>query len=140
MQFENTLMPDHEQLEGLLEETDGAPIYMINLLKFRDRAEYPDGRETNLSGREAFLLYAEGVDKCLSEVGGHIEFSAEVRRMWIGSVEDLWDDIAIAMYPTRAALLQMMELPMMEEIGVHRTAGLAGQLSIETVLSPGAGG
>ncbi len=133
-------MPDHEQLEGLLEETDGAPIYMINLLKFRERAEYPDGRETNLSGREAFLLYAEGVDKCLSEVGGHIEFSGEVRRMWIGSVEDLWDDIAIAMYPSRAALLQMMQLPMMDEIGVHRTAGLAGQLSIETVLSPGAGG
>ena len=136
MKFENTLMPDHDQLEGLLEETDGSPIYMVNLLKFRDRAEYPDGRDSGLSGREAFQLYAEGIEKCLEEVGGSIEFAGEVRRMWIGSVEDLWDDIAIAMYPSRTALLEMMQLPAMEELGVHRNAGLAGQLSIETVVSP----
>ena len=136
MEFENTLMPDESQLLGLLEESDGSPIYMINLLKFRDRAEYPDGTDSHLSGREAFLRYAEGIDKCLQEVGGSIEFSGEVRRLWIGSVEELWDDIAIAMYPSRAALLEMMQLPIMEELGVHRNAGLAGQLSIETVTAP----
>ncbi len=136
MQFENTLMPDEDQLLGLLEETDGSPIYMINLLKFRERAEYPDGSDSHLSGREAFLRYAEGIDKLLQEVGGSIEFSGEVRRLWIRSVEDLWDDVAIAMYPSRAALLAMMQLPAMEELGVHRNAGLAGQLSIETVIAP----
>ena len=136
MQFENTLMPDHDQLEGLLEETDGAPIYMVNLLKFRERAEYPDGSDSHLTGREAFLRYVEGIDKCLEKVGGHVAFSGEVRRMWIGSVEELWDDVAIAMYPSRTALLEMMQLPEMDEIGVHRTAGLAGQLSIETVMPP----
>jgi hypothetical protein len=43
------------------------------------------------------------------------------------------DDIAIAMYPNRTAMLQMMQLPEMKEIGQHRAAGLAGQLNIETV-------
>jgi quinol monooxygenase YgiN len=54
----------------------------------------------------------------------------------LGSVEDLWDDVAIAMYPNRAAMMQMMQLPEMQEIGQHRAAGLAGQLNIETVDHP----
>jgi hypothetical protein len=47
------------------------------------------------------------------------------------------DDIAIAMYPNRTAMLQMMQLPEMNEIGQHRAAGLAGQLDIETVTANG---
>lgn len=45
---------------------------------------------------------------------------------------------AIAMYPSRAAMAEMMRSPKMQEIGVHRTAGLAGQLNIETFGARGA--
>ena len=55
----------------------------------------------------------------------------------IGEVEELWDDVAIAMYPSRAAMLQMMQSEKMQEIGQHRTAGLAGQLNIECVDAAG---
>ena len=37
------------------------------------------------------------------------------------------------MYPSRAAMFEMIQLPEYAEISVHRTAGLAGQLNIETV-------
>ena len=37
---------------------------MINLIKFREKAEYEEGRETNLSGKEAFQIYAQSVIDC----------------------------------------------------------------------------
>ena len=40
------------------------------------------------------------------------------------------------MYPSRKAMLEMIQLPQYAEISVHRTAGLAGQLNIETVALP----
>jgi hypothetical protein len=52
----------------------------------------------------------------------------------LGDVEELWDKVAIAMYPSRTAMLQMMQSEKMKEISVHRYAGLAGQLNIETIV------
>jgi uncharacterized protein (DUF1330 family) len=109
------------------------PIYMVNLLRFKDRAEYEDGRETDLTGREAYGLYADAVFELLQEFGGGGMFKADVERLMLGEVEDLWDEVAIAQYPSRQAMLDMMMSPRMQEIGQHRAAGLAGQLNIETV-------
>lgn len=137
MEVINKLVPDEQQMAGFMEPDDGAPIYMVNLLKYRDRAEYADGRDTDLSGREAYMLYSAGVSKCLARVGGGLEFAGQVRRLMLGSVEELWDDVAIAMYPSRTAMLQMMQLPEYQDIAEHRAAGLAGQLNIETIAAPG---
>jgi uncharacterized protein (DUF1330 family) len=59
-------------------------------------------------------------------------FSGTVSRLMLGEVEELWDDVAIATYPSRAAMLEMASSPEYQEISVHREAGLAGQLNIET--------
>ena len=106
---------------------------MVNLLKFKEHAEYEDGRETSLSGREAYTPFATEVAKVITQVGGKLTFGADVARLMLGEVEELWDQVAIAMYPSRAAMFQMIQLPEYAEISVHRTAGLAGQLNIETV-------
>lgn len=50
----------------------------------------------------------------------------------LGEVEDLWDMVAIAKYPSRKAMLQMMMDPEYQKSEVHRSAGLEGQLNIET--------
>ena len=107
---------------------------MVNLLKFKPKAEYEDGRETALSGREAYEIYAQAVQELLQKFGGDIEFNAQVERLMLGHVEELWDSVAIARYPSRAAMMDMMQSPEMQDISVHRTAGLAGQLNIETTL------
>ena len=132
MEVINSLYPDKEQMEGFFEPGPEGPICMVNLLKFKPRAEYEDGRDTQLSGREAYDLYAEGVQKLLQQVGGYFGFSADVERLMIGEVGELWDTVALAVYPSRQAMLQMMQLDGMQEISVHRAAGLAGQLNIET--------
>ena len=138
MEVQNAISPTPEQLEGFLDQEAKAAIYMLNLLSFKARAEYEDGRETKLSGKEAWQIYASGVAKVITQVGGYIGFGADVKRLMLGEVETLWEHVAIAMYPSRAAMLEMIQMPEYAEISVHRTAGLAGQLNIETVAPVGA--
>lgn len=133
MEVTNAVLPDETQMAGFAEPDDGEPIYMVNLLKYRASAAYDDGRDSGLSGRDAYALYSAGVRDCLAKVGGQVVFSGAVRRLMLGQVEDLWDDVAIAMYPSRKAMLEMMMLPEYQAISVHRSAGLEGQLNIETV-------
>ena len=129
----NSIYPNDEQMAGFKAPNDDSAISMVNLLKYRDKAEYDDGRDTQLTGREAYGIYAAGIPACLEKVGGSFVFAGRVRRLMLGEVEELWDDVAIAKYPSRAAMLEMMMLPEYQEIAVHRAAGLAGQLNIETV-------
>jgi hypothetical protein len=57
MQVQNKVTPSKSQIKGFFEPGAGCPIYMLNLLKFKKKAEYEDGRETNLTGAEAYALY-----------------------------------------------------------------------------------
>ena len=138
MEVNNKVVPNEEQIAGFLEPGPEGPIYMVNLLKFKDKAEYEDGRETDLTGEQAYRIYGAGVSKLLTKFGGAAMFSASVERLMLGEVEDLWDKVAIAMYPSRGAMMEMMRCEEMREISVHRTAGLAGQLNIESVDAQGA--
>jgi uncharacterized protein (DUF1330 family) len=132
MKVENKLNPSEQQLQGFFEQDEGGPIFMVNLLKFKEKAEYADGRETDLSGPEAYALYGMEVAKILHNLGGGAMFNARVERLMLGEVEELWDAVAIAMYPNRQAMIEMIQSPEYQAIHVHRDAGLAGQLNIET--------
>jgi len=132
MEVKNALMPNDQQMAGFLEEDEGQPIYMVNLLKFKDKATYPDKRETDLTGEEAYAIYGQEVRKHLEKVGGQPIFSGKVSRLMLGEVEDLWDVVAIATYPNRKAMLDMLSDPEYIKSAQHRVAGLEGQLNIET--------
>tara|TARA_B100000524_G_C23620347_1_gene359456 strand:+ start:317 stop:733 length:417 start_codon:yes stop_codon:yes gene_type:complete len=134
MKVENKVMPNEKQMEEFLEEGHDEPIFMVNLLKFKDRAVYPDKRESNLSGKEAYAIYSKEVVGHLEKVGGKPIFGSEVTRLMLGEVEDLWDQVAIAMYPNRKAMLKMISDPDYIKSAQHRVAGLAGQLNIETKI------
>ena len=132
MEVNNQVHPTDQQMQALIAPGHDKPIYMVNLLKFKDKAEYPDGRETDLTGAQAFALYGEAVARILMGLGGGPMFSAGVESLWLGEVEELWDAIVIAMYPDRRAMYNMLESPEYQEVAIHRIAGLAGQLNIET--------
>ncbi len=132
MKDENKLMPSEEQIKGFFDPEAADPIYMVNLLKFKEKAEYPDGSNAHLSGQEAYAIYGQEVSKILSNLEGGGMFNARVERMVLGEVEEVWDAIAIAMYPSRKAMLDMMQSAEYQAIHHHRDAGLAGQLNIET--------
>jgi len=140
MEVVNEVMPaDPKRIAAMQEAGPGGPIIMINLLKFRARARYPDGRDAQLSGREAYLRYAAAVFELLPKFGGRALFAGDVTFLALGQVEELWDEVALAEYPNRAALWAMSTSPEWREIAVHREAGLAGQLNIETTYAAGFG-
>lgn len=128
----NQLHPEPAQAAAFFGAADDEPICMVNLLKFRDKAAYADGSEPDLSGREAYQRYGAAVLACIAAVGGKTRFSGVVSDVLLGEVEELWDMIAIAEYPSRKAMLQMVQSPEYQAITHHRDAGLAGQLNIAT--------
>ena len=132
MEVKNAVMPNDQQMAGFLEEDEDQPIFMVNLLKFKDKATYPDKTETDLTGEEAYAIYGEEVRKHLEKVGAKPIFSGKVSRLMLGEVEDLWDMVAIAMYPNRKAMLDMISDQEYIKSAQHRVAGLEGQLNIET--------
>jgi uncharacterized protein (DUF1330 family) len=138
MEVVNKVFPNREQIEGFMAPGQDGPIYMLNLLTFKEKAEYPDGRDTDLTGAEAYAVYSAEVAGYLATVGGRPMFAAKVERLMLGEVEELWDTAAIAMYPSRKAMMEMMSSPDYQASAVHRTAGLAGQLNIELVEPMGA--
>jgi uncharacterized protein (DUF1330 family) len=132
MEVKNSVIPNKDQMDEFLEGDIDSPISMVNLLKFKEKAEYEDGRDTNLSGKEAYMIYGIEVQEHLKKVGGEIVFGGEISRLMLGEVEDLWDNVAVARYPSRTAMLEMMMDPDYQESEKHRSAGLLGQLNIET--------
>ena len=102
MDVRNEVFPsDPARMTQMLEKGPDGPIFMVNLLKFKEKAEYDDGRETDLSGRDAYMIYGRAVADILPKFGGRAVFAADVTFLALGEVEELWDEVAIAMYPTR---------------------------------------
>ena len=132
MEVRNALVPNTDQMQGFLNDETNLKVYMVNLLKFKQKAVYEDGRETNLTGQEAYANYAAEVVNHLKKVGGKIIFSGNIERLMLGEVGELWDTIAIAEYPNRKAMFDMITDVDYQKSEVHRSAGLKGQLNIET--------
>ena len=131
MKYKNSVHPSKEQMEGFLEGDSDTPIAMINLLKFKEKAEYEDGRDTDLTGEQAYAIYSEEVVEHLKKVDGKVSFGGSINRLMLGEVEELWDTTFIAKYPSKKAMLKMITDPDYLESNKHRVAGLAGQLNIE---------
>jgi uncharacterized protein (DUF1330 family) len=132
MKVENAVYPNADGLQALAGDKSPAKIAMLNLLKFRDKASYKDGRSDDISGREAYLRYANAMTKIVEREGGRILFTGRIAGLVIGAVEKMWDVAAIMEYPSRAAFQRIVTLPEVQEICVHREAGLEGQLLIMT--------
>lgn len=136
MNVENRVYPDREQMEAQRASASRpGRIVMVNLLKFRERALYRDGRDAHLSGREAYQRYAVEVGKLVRACGGRVVYVGDVTFLQIGRVDEPWDEVALAEYPSREAFLAMSSSPEWRAIAEHREAGLAGQLNIETTPS-----
>lgn len=115
---------DHEygiKLATTAAEDDG-PVWMVNLMKYKEQAEYADGRQTSLTGREADDAYAPLGP--LAAIGAEIVFVADVEDQFIGD-EPKWDRIAVVRYPTRASFIAMQQRDDFKKAHDHKEAGMA---------------
>ena len=130
MEYINATTKTDQQMDALLKADNGGPVCMVNLLKFREKAEYEDGRETDLSGIEAYQIYGAVTGSLIKELGGEVVFTSVFNGMVVGEVEELWDVMAIAKYPTLQSFIDMVSSPEYLKVYHHRIAGLKGQLNI----------
>lgn len=107
-------------------EVDG-PIWMVNLMSYREKADYADGRASDISGREADDLYAPLGP--LKAIGAEIVFVADVDTQFL-NLEPKWDRVAIVKYPTRKSFIDMQSRPDFQEKHHHKEAGMASTFVI----------
>ena len=136
MKVSNAVTPSPDQIQTFLASDFTGPVCMVNLLKFKPRAEYEDGRESNISGKQAYGMYGARMREFCESRGCRFLFASAVAQMIIGSVEEEWDAVAIMEYPSKEAFVAIAISPEVQEISIHRSAGLAGQLLIATTEGP----
>ncbi len=110
-----------EQLMRMLQAPTEGPFYMVNLIKYHELAVYPDGRETDQTGREANALYSP--TEFLTAIGARPVFIGDVTSGVTGE-ESTWDSVAIVQYPCPLALFSMNAIPEFQERAVYKDAGL----------------
>jgi uncharacterized protein (DUF1330 family) len=132
MEVSNAVNPTPEQLQAFLSSNFSGPVAMLNLLKYKDRASYADGRETDLTGEQAYGLYGEKMAPFVLANGGKLLYAGSAEFTMLGSIEKPWDSVAIMEYPSKEAFVEIVSKPEVQEFAVHRMAGLEGQLLIAT--------
>ncbi len=119
--------PTRAQFETFKSLDRDNPIEMLNLVRFRDRAAYPDGHtmaKKGLSGAEAYANYGRDTTQILEKVGGTILWRGKFESVLIGPQDEDWDAMFIARYPTAHAFLAMVTDPDYQVAVVHRQAAV----------------
>lgn len=132
MTVRNALLPTADQAKAFFHAEETGPFVMVNLLRFRPKALYPDGSDAHLTGAEAYARYAAGVSPLVAKAQGHIIYSGAVTGLLIGEIDQPWDMVALVEYPSLKAFLAMTMSADYAAIAYHREAGLEGQLNIRT--------
>ncbi|MEW6271413.1 MAG: DUF1330 domain-containing protein [Thermodesulfobacteriota bacterium] len=118
------LYPTAAQIEALLAAPDDGPVVMVNLLRFKARADAPDADAT---GEEAYRRYTASMLDFIAARGARVIWNGRLESQVMGTGAEGFDVIALVEYPSRRAFFEIATDPHVQEIGVHRTAGLEGQ-------------
>jgi uncharacterized protein (DUF1330 family) len=103
------------------------PIWMLNLVRFRTRAAYPANHmDAGLgrTGEEAYREYLRTSAPVFARVGAKIVWRGAMQAQLIGPIEESWDAIFIARYPSAGAFLAMISDDDYRRAVVHRQAGV----------------
>jgi len=122
--------PDEARWGELAECAGDRPIWMLNFLEFAETAVYGDDAQdvapsTKISGARAYERYGRGMIGSLAAVGGRVGWSGRSVGQLAGTDDGQWHQVAIAVYPSPAAMMTMLALPKYRAAHVHRAAGLA---------------
>jgi uncharacterized protein (DUF1330 family) len=128
--------PTKETFAQFRENDRPGPIHMLNLVRLRDRAAYPDGRA--VTGAEAYAAYGRESGPVFTRLGGRIVWMGGFELMLIGPSDERWDHCFIAEYPSVAAFVEMIRDPVYREAVKHRQAAVEDSRLIRMKpLTPG---
>lgn len=119
--------PERDQFEAFKALDRDQPIEMLNLVRLRERAAYPDDHALageNLTGAEAYARYGAESGPVFKGLGGRIVWRGRFQTVLIGPADERWDHVFVARYPTAHAFLQMVTDPDYRRAVVHRQAAV----------------
>ncbi len=129
----NHIDPERDQFDAFKKLPRDKPIMMLNLLRFREKAAYEDGRDA--TGAEAYAAYGKESGPVFRRVGGEIIWRGNPEVTVIGPTDEHWDMIFVARYPTASAFLEMVTDPDYRVAVKHRQAAVADSRLIRTTES-----
>lgn len=123
------LAPTPASARALIARGMQTPVVMLNLLRFRDTADYshaPDlAPDATITGVAAYALYMAGIAPLLAASGGEVLFDGRGGSWFIGPEGAGWDRVLLVRQASVAAFLAFAEDPAAQRIGQHRTAALS---------------
>lgn len=120
--------PSRENWQAFKDLPRDTPIQMLNLIKLRDLAEYPDGHPNHgkgLTGREAYAIYAEGFQRVVAQDGAAMVWHPPLECVVTGPPGE-WDEVFVMGYPNAATFMAMAKNEeYIRDVVPHRTAAVA---------------
>ena len=119
--------PERAQFDAFKALPRDTAIHMLNLVRFRDRASYPDAHPLagqGLTGAEAYRHYGADSGPVFARVGGRVIWTGTMEAMVIGPAGEHWDAAFIAEYPNSGAFMEMVTDPVYRAAVVHRQAAV----------------
>ncbi|WP_281784140.1 hypothetical protein [Sinimarinibacterium flocculans] len=115
-----------EELRRLAENDDGDEFYMLNLIDFREQAQYPPGAGYGGSALDADARYNRAIVPVLLAHGGHPLFLATPTGRFLDEPGDhtSWERVALVRYRSRRDLVEMVVDLAGAGVGIHKWAAI----------------
>ena len=126
--------PTKETFAAFRDNDRKGPIQMLNLVRLRAEAVYPDGRKA--AGAEAYASYGRDSGPVFERLGGKIIWQGQFELMLIGPQSERWDHCFIAEYPSVGAFVEMIRDPVYREAVKHRQAAVEDSRLIRHAALP----
>jgi len=120
--MQNNIDPTREQFDIFKALPRDTPIMMLNLVRLRAEAVYPDGKKT--TGEQAYQSYGLASGPIFKRVGGEIIWRGKPESVVIGPPNEHWDIAFIAQYPNAKAFMAMVTDEDYKLAVVHRQAAV----------------
>ena len=127
--------PERAQFDAFKDLPRDHPIEMLNLVRFRERAAYPDDHPLagqGLTGAQAYANYGRDSGPVIARLGGSILWRGTFQTTLIGPSDEVWDACFIARYPDAGAFLAMVTDPAYKQAVIHRQAAVLTSRLIRT--------
>jgi len=101
------------------------PVIMLNLLRYREQANFPSGyNDQPCSGREAYQRYAAVATPLVLGIGAKIRFAGQAVANVVSPKNERWDDIILVEYAAAHIFVDMINSAEYQRIVYLRTAAL----------------
>ena len=119
---------DREMAAQFLNSAPSGPLIMIQLLKFRDVADYSGSSKSEplkpVSGLWAFEHFLKTAIPLMIKAEGQFIYYGAAYPFLIGPADEAWDRVLILKQKSAEALLALGQSAEFQSISVHRTAAL----------------